>query len=213
MAVNLYVYPPSPRSFKAIAVAGYLGSEVAINIVDLTTGQHRTDDFAAVNPNRRVPALEHDGFTLWEANAILLYLANMDTKNSLMPSSAAGRARVAQWQFWDLAHWEAACTPLIFEKFVKPVLMQGVSDESEIARGLAAFRVHAPILDAQLARTRFACGDDLTIADFSLGAVLNLSAVAGIPVSDYSNIARWHRDLVSIPAWRNSMVCPPCNAA
>lgn len=55
--LNLYVFPPSPRSFKVIALANYLGLDCNKRIVDLTKGEQRTPEFTALNPNQRVPVM------------------------------------------------------------------------------------------------------------------------------------------------------------
>lgn len=73
--MKLYVFPPSPRAMKAIALAEHLQIEHETRIVDLTKGEQMKPDFTALNPNQRMPVLEDDGFVLWESNAILQYLA------------------------------------------------------------------------------------------------------------------------------------------
>lgn len=211
MSIKLYVFPPSPRSFKVVALAAHLGVEHEIRIVDLSKRETRTADFSAINPNRRVPVLEENGFTLWEANAILQYLAAKRLERGLMPDDPIGRALVAQWQCWDLAHWEPALTPLIWERCVKVLLNLGEPDAAVVERALSAFAEVAPILDSHLAQSCFVAGEQPTIADFSLGAALNLSNMIGLPVSAYPQITRWYRSLVELPGWRESMVSPPCN--
>lgn len=213
MSFKLYVFPPSPRSFKVRAAAAYLDLEHETCVVDLGKGEHRGPGYAAINPNRKVPALEEKGFRLWEANAILQYLAAKRPESGLLPAEAQRRAQVAQWQFWDLAHWEPACVPLIFERLIKGLFGMGEPDPAEIERGLAAFARVAPILDEQLGGSRFLVGPELTIADFSVGAILNLSEVIGLPVNDYPNIGRWHGTLMELPGWREAIASPPPIAA
>ncbi|MGH8495929.1 MAG: glutathione S-transferase family protein, partial [Gammaproteobacteria bacterium] len=125
MPLKLYVFPPSPRSFKVLAAASYLDLEHETCIVDLGKGAHRRPEYGDINPNRKVPVLEEDGFRLWEANAILQYLAAKRPDGGLLPSDPKQRAQVAQWQFWDLAHWEPGCVPLIFERLIKPLFGLG----------------------------------------------------------------------------------------
>ena len=73
--MKLYVTPPSPRAFKVVAVLHHLGLPAEMVYVDLLNGQHMRPDFAALNPNRKMPVLDDDGFLLWESNAIMQYLA------------------------------------------------------------------------------------------------------------------------------------------
>src|SRR3978361_1321859 len=117
--LKLHVFPPSPRAFKVLCVAEHLGLDYELCFVDLAKGDHRTPTFAALNPNMRMPALEDDGFTLWESNAIMEYLAATHPEKGLLPLDERKRADVARWQFWDATTWDPACATLIFERFVK----------------------------------------------------------------------------------------------
>lgn len=211
MPLKLYVFPPSPRSFKVLAAASHLGLEHETCIVDLLKREQRRPEYAGVNPNRRVPVLEENGFRLWEANAILQYLAAKRPDSGLLPADPAQRAQVAQWQFWDLAHWEPACLPFVFQRVIKALFGLGEPDLAEIDRGLEAYARVASVLDDQFGRSRFVAGPELTIADFSIGAILNVSKMAGLPVDEYRNIRRWHDELTALPGWRQAMVSPPCN--
>ncbi|HSC06965.1 MAG TPA: glutathione S-transferase family protein [Steroidobacteraceae bacterium] len=203
--INLYVFPPSPRAFKVLAAATHLGLEHNVRLVDLPKGEHRTPEFTALNPNRKMPVLEEDGFVLWESNAILQYLAAKKPESGLLPTDARGRADVTRWQFWDMAHWDPACAILIFESLVKKLLAIGEPDPKEIAKGQERFKTVAEVLDAQLKDRQYVTGDALTVADISIGAPLNLARPAGIPFDQYPNIRRWHATLAELPAWRKTL--------
>lgn len=212
MSLKLYVFPPSPRSFKVLAATAWLDLDCESCVVNLGEGEQHRPAYGAVNPNRKAPVLEEDGFRLWEANAILQYLATKRPDSGLLPADPAQRAKVAQWQFWDLAHWEAALAPLVFERCVKPALGLGEPDAAACEQSLKQFAHVAPVLDAQLGESRFVAGPALTVADFSLGAILNLSEMMQLPLDDHANVRRWHDELTALPAWRQAMVTPPCNA-
>lgn len=212
MSIKLHVFPPSPRAFKVLATAAYLKLDYEVCPVDFTRGTHRTPEFTALNPNQRMPVLEDDGFVLWESNAILQYLAQKRPESGLLPQEPHQRALVNQWQFWDLAHWDPVCSTFVFERIAKKVLMGQEPDAAEIIKAEQRLARVAPILDAQLARHRFIVGDNVTVADFSLGAALNVSQSAGIPVDGYSNMSRWYEDLIELPGWRKSMAALPANA-
>jgi Glutathione S-transferase, N-terminal domain len=57
MSIELYVFPPSPRAFRVMAVANHLGIETTLRLVDLAKGDQKTPEFAALNPNRFAPAM------------------------------------------------------------------------------------------------------------------------------------------------------------
>jgi glutathione S-transferase len=45
-------------------------------VVDLKEGQNFQPDYVAINPFSKVPAIDDNGFILWESGAILTYLAS-----------------------------------------------------------------------------------------------------------------------------------------
>jgi glutathione S-transferase len=150
MEMKLHVTPPSPRAFKVVATLHHLGLDAELAIVNLLNGDQMRPEFAALNPNRRMPVLEDDGFVLWESNAIMQYLASKRPEAGLWPSEARRQADVSRWQCWELAHWERACGTLVFERFVKGRFGQGDPDPDEVARGERDFHQVAQILDQHL---------------------------------------------------------------
>jgi glutathione S-transferase len=213
MTLKLHLFPPSPRAFKVMSLAAHLDLDYQLCLVDFAKGTHKTPQFTALNPNQRMPVLEDGDFVLWEANAILQYLAGKHPEKGLLPTDPKERARVTQWQCWDLAHWEPGCAMVIFERLVKPLFGLGAEDPAKVEEGMEKFRRAAPVLDGQLAKTRFVVGDRLTVADFSLGAVLNTQPVSRLPLDDYANIRRWYQSLTGLPAWQKSMAAALGKAA
>lgn len=206
MAIELYVFPGSPRAFKIMAVANHLGLDCEIRLVDMAKGGHRVKEFETLNPNRRMPALKHGDFVLWESEAIQQYLALQRPDSGLLPSDELSRLDVTRWQFWNLAHWDSSCAVFIFEHVVKPRLL-GITqpDQAAIEKAQEPFRRSALVLDAQLKGRSWITGERLTLADFSLGAALNLSGPAQLPVEPYSEIRRWFAGLNSLPAWQKTL--------
>ncbi|HKN00733.1 MAG TPA: glutathione binding-like protein [Candidatus Binataceae bacterium] len=49
-------------------------------------------------------------------------------------------------------------------------------------------------------------GDDLTIADFSVGAMASAAQRLPLPVAKFPEIGRWYDRLAQLPAWQASLV-------
>jgi glutathione S-transferase len=212
MAIKLHVFPLSPRAFKVIAVARYLDLACESCVIDLSKGEHKTPAFTSLNPNQKMPVLQDGDFALWESNAIMHYLAGKRPESGLLPADAAQRALVLQWQFWDMAHWDPACATLILENIIKRVIRDAPPDPARVEDGVQRVQPLLKVLNDHLANRRFMLGDSVTLADFSLGAALNLSQSAAIPVTSHPNVMSWYARLTDLPGWRESMVVPPGNA-
>jgi glutathione S-transferase len=214
MTIELYVFPPSPRAFKAMAVANYLGIDHELHVMNLVKQEQKSEHYAKLNPNMRIPTLKDGDFVLWEANAIIQYLAGRKPESGLLPTEERARLDVTRWQFWDLAHWDPACVVFILEHVAKPALL-GVKepDTAAIAKGTDTFHRAATVLDGHLRGKKFVAGDKLTVADFSLGAPLNYAEAARLPIAPYAEIRRWYATLKALPAWRDTLASTALPAA
>jgi len=203
--LRIHYFPPSPRAFKVLALAHHLDLAFEPRVIDLFKGEQKQPEFAALNPNMLMPVIEEDGFVLWEANAILQYLASKDPTRTLLPELPRARADVSRWQFWDLAHWEPPLATMIFEHVVKKLAGLGEPDLGRAEEAQTRFHRFAKVLEGQLRGRRFVTGERLTVADFSLGPTLNLAEPARIPLTDYPEIRRWHGELMALPAWQKTL--------
>jgi glutathione S-transferase len=210
MTIEIFAFPPSPRAFKAIAVANHLGLDVTVRALDFQKAEHKSPEYTALNPNQMMPTLRDGDYVLWESNAIMQYLAGRKPQRGLLPSDERGRLDVTRWQFWDLAHWDPAVETLLLENFVKPVLMgAGGPDAAVVAKGTEQFHRAAAVLDGQLKGRKYVIGEALTLADFALGAPLNYAAESRFPLESYPEIRRWHASLMALPAWQQTIAQSP----
>ena len=204
--MKLYVLPPSPRALKVIALKNHLGLECEMHIVDLSKGDQLTPEYSAMNPNKKMPVLDDDGFVLWESNAILFYLASKKPESGVWPSDVKRQADVMRWLSWESAHWDSeSCGMAGYEKVSKGVLGFGPAEPAFIARGEQNFARFATVLNQHLEGRKWLIGNDLTIADFSIGAWVPSAQMLQLPVAKFSEIERWYDGLASLPAWQASM--------
>ena len=189
--MRLFIFPPSARVLAIVALKDYLNIECEIVRIDLSKGDQCTPDYAARNPNQKMPMLEDDDFVLWESNAILFYLANRKPHSGLWPSDLKGQANVLRWLAWESAHWDAESVGMVaYETASKTVFGLGPPDLSFVARGQQNFARFAAVLNKSLKGRAWLTGDNLTIAElFDCGA----GAVGGTPCSFRSrNTLRSH---------------------
>jgi glutathione S-transferase len=212
--MRLYLFPPSSRSLGVVALKNHLAIECELRPIDLGRGDQRAPEYSALNPNRKVPTLEDDGFVLWEANAILFYLASKRPERGLWPAEARGQADVLRWLAWESAHWDAESIGMVaFEKGSKLVLGLGAADPAFVARGEESFARFAAVLDDRLKGRPWIIGERLTIADFSMGALVPTAVRMGLPIERFGEIRRWYESLLALPAWRDALAAREAAAA
>lgn len=201
--MKLYANPLSPNCRKVHAVVAHLGASVEQVPVDLLAGGSHEPAFLAINPNGKVPALVDGDEVLWESNAIMGYIASkQDT--SLWPKSNA-RYQILKWLNWEACHFGPAVGKLIGQYIFAP--MRGATpDEAIIADALKDFRKYAAVANAQLETTKFLVGDDVTLADFSVGVLLGYEQVCKLPLGEFGHLSRWWGDLQAVPGGRELLV-------
>ena len=90
------------RAFRALWIAMELGIDYEHVPLEIGEAGARTAEYLAVNPNGRLPAIEDDGFVLWESLAITLYLAKKHSVGRLYPTDLRDEAKTWQWSLWAL---------------------------------------------------------------------------------------------------------------
>ena len=76
------------RAFRAIWMAQELGLDYQHQPIEIGPAGARKPEYLAINPNGRLPAIDDDGFVLWESQAITLYLAKKHSPGRLYPATA-----------------------------------------------------------------------------------------------------------------------------
>jgi glutathione S-transferase len=204
--MRLYLFPPSTRVLAIVALKNHLALDCEFEPIDLGSGDQLTPEYLALNPNRKIPTLRDGEFVLWESNAILFYMAANRPESGLWPSDLRGQADVLRWLAWESAHLDAeSCGMVAFEKASKAVLGLGAPDPAFIARGEQNFVRFATVLNDHLKGRAWLIGERLTIADFSIGALVPSAEYLGLPLPRFSEIGRWYEGLAALPAWQDAV--------
>src|ERR1700676_1620622 len=96
------------RAFRVLWMANELALDYEQFPIEPGSAGARQPDYLKVNPNGRLPAIDDDGFILWESLAINIYLAKKHATGTLYPATAQGEAKVAQWSLWAANEIERA---------------------------------------------------------------------------------------------------------
>ena len=199
--MQLYYFETlNPR--KACAVARYLEAPVEFVRIDLGKGEHKSPTFLAINPNGKVPALVDGGVRLWEANAIMCYLAKA-MGSELWPSDTAGQIELVRWLSWNSEHFTRHAGSLYFQHLIRPRFLGQPPDAKAVEEATGFFQGFAQVLNDHLKGRKYLLDERLTVADFAVAVTLPYAAEAKIPLAAFAEIERWHARLCDLPAWRD----------
>ena len=206
--MKLYISKGVANGRKVRAVASHLGIDPELVWLDYFTGDVFSDAFARINPTLRLPALDDDGFVLWESTAIAKYFCGLRPGNHLYPEDLKIRADIDRWLSWDLAHYNQHYALLSLEAVVKPKLLGLANDEAAIQWAIPHLHANAAILEAHLEGRRYIVGDALTLADYAFGCSEFFQHRIPFDWSAYPNINAFYDRMRAEPHLAKTAVPP-----
>jgi glutathione S-transferase len=176
----------SGNCYKLQLLLAQLGREHAWVEVDSTSGQTRTPQFLALNPNGKVPLLVlDDGRRLAESNAILCYLAD---GTPWLPADGWQRAQALQWLFFEqYSHEPYVAVARFIARWLPPDHPRQADRPKLCERGHQALAV----MDQHLAGRDFFVDAGYGVADIALYAYTHEAPVGGIALDGYPAVLAW----------------------
>jgi len=193
-------FAPNPRRTRIFLVEK--GISVPMEQVDIGAKQHKTADYAVVNPLQRMPALVlDDGTVITESIAICRYFEVLQPDPPLFGVGAKDIALVEMWNrrcelnlFFPVAHVFRHTHPAMKELEVPQVADWAEANKPKIAEFLR-------ILDGQLKNNEFIAGARYTVADITALCALDFTKPARETVpEELANLKRWREAVSARPS-------------
>lgn len=193
--LKIYGHPLSSPTNKVRMCANAAGAGFEFVIVDLSKGEHKQPPYLAINPVGQIPAIDDDGFKLFESTAIIKYLARKYGPG-LYPDDVRQQALIDQWCDFVGNQVHPGYGRLNFNKVIAPAFGMPVSDAA-IKEGGEMLERSLPVAEAQLEKSKFLAGDALTIADICLLAAMDPNEGVGMDLKKYPKLSAWRENLRS----------------
>jgi len=169
-------------------------------------GKNREPPYLAMNPNGLVPTLEEDdGFTLWESNSIVRYLAAKHANRTLEPADLKTRALAHKWMDWQLSVMGPAITPVFWGLIRTPPEKR---DMKAIEAGREQTAKLLPVLEQNLAGKQYVTGAAFTMGDIPIGCEVQRWMRVPIERPRFPNVDAWFTRLCERPAYRKFVDIP-----
>ena len=157
-----FYYNAAPNPMKVALFLEESGLAYEPVAVDTRKGDQHKPEYLAINPNAKAPTIVDDGITVFDSNAILLYLAEK-TGKFLPEDTPEARARLLSWLMFvatgvgpysgQAVHFKAHAPKKI------PYAINRYNFEAER---------HCGILDRHLEGNRYMLGETYTIVDMAV---------------------------------------------
>lgn len=164
-------------------------------------GALKTADYMKINPNGKAPAMTDGDVNLFESLAINLYVAKNYGKAPFWPASKADQAKAEMWTMWAATEAEPRAIGLLVERVFKP---EDKRDPAKAAAFEEELKPRMEVLNSVLAGKDNLLGNDFTVADLNVAAVVAAAVPAKFDMAVYPNVDRWLKAATSRPAFTKS---------
>ena len=157
-----FYFHPSPNPLKIALFLEEAGLPYEAIAVDTRKGDQFKPEFLKINPNAKTPAITDDDVTVFDSNAILLYLAEK-TGKFLPENTLAARGPMLSWLMFVATGIGPYSGQYVHFRNFAP-------EPKDYAVTRYAYEVnrHYGILNDQLAMHRYMLGDTYTIVDMAV---------------------------------------------
>lgn len=198
--IQLFGHPVSTCTRKVLITLAELGLPYELRVVDFATGEHKQSTNLKRQPFGQVPAIDDDGFKLFESRAICRYLNNK-AKGALAPTDLQELARMDQWLSVDQANFAPAAMKFIFHYvFKRP------QDQAALESAKAMLDTCFTAMTEQLKDQEYLAGKQFSLADIGfmpyVGYLLNTPAADVIRT--YPVVTAWWDRVSARPSWQKT---------
>ncbi len=199
--IDLYTWS-TPNGRKVSIMLEELGVPYRIFPIDIIKGDQYTDDYAALSPNHKIPAIiDHEaGIHLMESGAILMYLAQ---KHGQLMSSMGKKFWVEmEWLMFQMSH----IGPMLGQThhFVK--FNPGKAPYAEERYSKENARLYQ-VLEERLQERKFIC-DEYSIVDIATWPWISRFEFQKMDLHDYPRLKDWYLRIAERPAVQAGYAVP-----
>jgi len=196
--LTIYGHPMSTCTRKVLTTVAELSIPHEFVLVDFAKGEHKQPAHLARQPFGKVPAIDDDGFKLYESRAICRYL-NEQAGGGLAPADARAVARIGPGFSIATARFTGRGLRFGFH----PIFTRG-QDEATLAAARAGMEEALGVMEAALAQQPFIAGETFSLADIAFMPYVEytMATPAKEIYAPYPAVNAWWARVSERPSWR-----------
>lgn len=190
--IKLYRNPLSGHCHRVELMLSLLDIPYETIDLDMANGAHKAPDYLKISPFGQVPAIDDNGFTLADSNAIITYLEKKYNDGyEWYPQDPVKAAEVQRWL--SVAAGEIAYGPCA----VRLVKVFGVDLDYDVAKKKTGvlFAVIEPLLNTR----PYLAGEAITLADVAGYSYISHVPEGGVSLEPYPAIRAWLKRIEAHP--------------
>lgn len=201
--IDVYFWP-TPNGNKVSIFCEEAGLEYDLKPINISEGDQFKEEFLAISPNNKMPAIvDPDGpggeaISIFESGAILIYLAEKTGK--FFPQEPREKYRTLEWLMFQMG----GVGPMLgqnhhFRQYAPEKLPYAIERYTN-----EAARIYG-VIDKRLGQSAYLAGDEFTIADIATWPWLTNHENQGQNLDDFPNLKVWYEGMENRPAVQKAM--------
>jgi len=202
---DVTIYGPSASTYVRTARLACVEKGITHTLEPVDLG---SDAHAKLHPFKKIPAMRHGDFVLYEAGAIARYVDRAFKGPALQPTDLKELARMDQWTSAISDYcYQAMIREIVIQRVLVP-MRGGKTDEAMVKAAWPKVEYQLSVRDQALAKSPYLTGGALSIADLMLLPILFYMKVqpeGGPLVAKNKNISAWFDRMAARPSFGATM--------
>jgi len=195
-------HSPLSRSMRVVWLAEEIGLPYALEPLAMFSEEMKRPEYLAIHPLGKVPAIDDEGFVLWETTAILQYLCGKYSDGALIPPRETPLgAQAIQW----MDYGENPLTVIMGEVAAHGGAMpEEMRVPALVDRGRAIAPALVGVVERALGDRPYILGEAFGAADIMLGFGLNIARHLGFVCDETPRTRDYCDRLAARPAYQRA---------
>jgi glutathione S-transferase len=195
--IKLFGHPASTCTRKILMTLAETSTPYELTLVDFAKGEHKAAPHLARQPFGQVPAIDDDGFGLYESRAVCRYI-NEKVSGKLIPADIKARALMEQWASIETSNFTPHAMKFVYHDVFKrpqePAVLEAAAKGLETALG---------VMEATLSKGPFLAGSQFTLADVFFMPYFEYAMMtpAKAIIAKYPHVSTWWTQTSERPTW------------
>lgn len=213
MALEIYWGSGSPFAWRVLLALEIKQLPYESKLLSLSNAEHKSDEFLAISPRGKVPAIRDGDITVHESIAIIQYIDDIKPEPAIFGNTPAERSQV--WSaIMEIMNY---IEPHIVD-FARPIFFGYLEKkQASVTKARQAIEEELSNIDQMLSSKDYLALDQLTAADIVMYPIIpflaraaekeSTEAISGTLLSineHYPAIAAWCKKIETIPGYENT---------
>ncbi|HET9954229.1 MAG TPA: glutathione binding-like protein [Polyangiaceae bacterium] len=196
--IHVYGHPLSTCTRKVLTSLVETNTPYELHVVDFAKNEHKQEPHILRQPFGQVPAINDEGFELFESRAICRYISRK-ADNRLTPADPKACALMDQWLSIEQSNFSPAAM-----KFVYHYVFQRPQEDSVLEGATKMLETCYGVMSSALEKSSFLVGEQFTIADIGYMPYIEymLGSPAKATLDKFPRVSAWWQRVSERPSWR-----------